>query len=66
MPPNQLRIAGPALTITAIIPETVQGQAYVFITNAEPVGAITDSITLFGPAIIEVTPPSPSFDFTLL
>lgn len=53
-------------TITATIPETVQGQTYVFITNADPAGALTDSITLFGPAIIEVTPPSPTFDPAVL
>lgn len=53
-------------TITAQIPETAQGQTYVFITNADPAGAITDSIVLFGPAIIEVTPPSPTFDAALL
>ena len=55
-----------ASTITAIIPEKVQGQTYVFITNADPAGAINDSITLFGPAIIEVTPPSPTFDAAVL
>lgn len=51
--------------ITAMIPETVQGQTYAFITNAKPETSITDSIVLFGPAIIEVTPPSPTFDVSL-
>lgn len=52
--------------ITAIIPTTMQGQTYAFITSAKPTTSITDSIILFGPAIIEVTPPSPTFDTTLL
>lgn len=55
-----------ASTITATIPDAITGQTYVFITNADPSGALKDSIILFGPAIIEVTPPGPSFDRGIL
>lgn len=53
-------------TIFATIPTTVQGQTYVFITSSEPTGAITDAMILFGPVIIEVTSPSPTFDVAVL
>ena len=50
--------------ISAVIPSTTQGQTYVVLTSTN-VTALTDSVVLFGPALIEVTPPSPSFDVTL-
>lgn len=46
------------------VPATVSGQSYVFITNSKPTGPVTDSIIIFGPAIIEATPSSPTFDLT--
>ena len=48
--------------IVATIPATAMGQSYAFITNANVTGSIMDSQILNGPAIIEVTPPSPTFD----
>jgi hypothetical protein len=66
---DTIAVPNPAVTgstITAKIPESVQGQAYVFVTNAEPAGPISDSIVLYGPAIIEVKPPSPEFDLAVL
>lgn len=47
--------------ISAVVPNTAMGQSYAFITNSN-VTAITDAVVLFGPAIVEVTPPSPNFD----
>ncbi len=50
--------------ITAQVPATVSGQTYVFTTSDKPAdgAGISDEIVLFGPAIIEVTLPSPTFD----
>jgi len=48
--------------ISAVIPATAMGQTYAFVTNAMANGTLMDSMILFGPAIVEVTPPSPSFD----
>ena len=54
--------------VTAQIPATVSGQTYVFITSDKPAdgAGISDGIVLFGPAIIEVTPSSPTFDTSYL
>ena len=53
--------------VSAVIPDTVSGQSYAFITNAMVAAgaSIMDSMVLFGPAIVEVTPPSPTFNLTL-
>ena len=51
--------------VSVVIPDTVQGQSYAFITNQNVTAAIMDSMILFGPAIVEVTPPSPMFDLTI-
>lgn len=52
--------------ITATIPPTVSGQTYVFLAKDKKDGPITDDNVLNGPAIIEVTPSSPTFDTSLL
>ena len=51
--------------VSVVIPAGVQGQSYAFITNQNVTAAIMDSTILFGPAIVEVTPPSPMFDLTV-
>jgi len=51
--------------IMGVIPEGISGQSYAFITTAN-VTAITDAVVIAGPAIIEVTPMSPTFDLTIL
>lgn len=51
--------------IVTMVPEDVSGQTYAFVTNAN-VTAVTDAVVLFGPAILEVTPPSPTFDLTIM
>lgn len=48
--------------ISAVIPATAMGQSYAFITNMNVTGTLMDSMVLFGPTAIEVTPPSPTFD----
>ena len=50
--------------IAATIPATAMGQTYVFLSNAKTNGSITDAQILYGPAIIEVTPPAPTFDLS--
>ena len=49
--------------VSVVIPDTVQGQSYAFITNQNVTTSLMDSDVLFGPAIVEVTPPSPRIDF---
>ena len=51
--------------ITTMVPPTAMGQTYAFITNANVTGALMDSAILFGPAVLEVTPPSPTFDLAM-
>jgi len=47
--------------IMAEVPENASGQSYVFLTSDNS-GNITDSSVIAGPAIIEVTPSSPTLD----
>jgi hypothetical protein len=51
--------------IETIVPVTASGQTYAFVTSAN-VTAVTDAVVLFGPAILEVTPNSPTFDLTIM
>jgi hypothetical protein len=51
-------------TITTTVPAGISGQAYAFITSDDSAN-LTDSTILFGPAIIEATPDSPTFDLTV-
>ena len=48
--------------LSGMIPMASQGQTYVFVTKENVTASIQDSQILFGPAIVEVTPPSPTFD----
>ncbi|KAL3423238.1 twin-arginine translocation pathway signal [Phlyctema vagabunda] len=48
----------------AAVPEMVEGQSYVFITSDNS-GNVTDATVLAGPAIVEVTPSSPTFDLSI-
>lgn len=51
--------------IMVTVPKSVSGQSYVFLTSDKS-GNLTDSTILAGPAIIEVTPSSPTFDISIL
>lgn len=50
--------------IMAAVPDTISGQSYVFLTSDNS-GNLTDSSIIAGPAILEVTPSSPTFDLTI-
>ncbi|KAH8672634.1 ferritin-like domain-containing protein [Tricladium varicosporioides] len=50
--------------VMAIVPPMLQGQSYAFLT-ADNSGNLTDVNILAGPAIIEVTPDSPTFDTSI-
>lgn len=50
--------------IAAVIPATAMGQTYVFLSKAMTNMTLNDSMILYGPAIIEVTPPAPTFDLS--
>ncbi|CAD6578084.1 MAG: hypothetical protein ASARMPREDX12_008630 [Alectoria sarmentosa] len=50
--------------ISAVVPATAMGQTYVFLTSAPTSMALNDTMILYGPAIIEVTPPAPTFNLT--
>lgn len=47
------------------VPMNISGQSYVFLTKDNS-AKLDDSTILFGPAVIEVTPSSPTFDLTIL
>ncbi|CAR23065.1 ferritin-like domain-containing protein [Lachancea thermotolerans CBS 6340] len=51
-------------SIRATVPEMVSGQSYVFLTTGNS-SNLTDSNILYGPAIIEVTPSSPTFNVSI-
>jgi len=51
--------------IMATVPVGVEGQSYAFITNDNS-GVVNDTTILFGPAILEVTPSSPTFDLKII
>lgn len=48
------------MTISAEIPMTVEGQAYVFVSSKDVEKSLDDSAVLFGPAILEVKPQPPT------
>jgi hypothetical protein len=50
--------------ISATVPQGVEGQSYVFLTSDKS-GNLTDANIIAGPAIIEATPSSPTFDITI-
>jgi hypothetical protein len=50
--------------VQAIVPPMIEGQSYVFLTSDDS-GNLTDSNILSGPAIIESTPDSPTFNLTI-
>lgn len=47
------------------VPMNISGQSYVFLTSDNS-GVVNDTTVLFGPAIIEVTPPAPTFDLSIM
>ena len=51
--------------ISTVVPETVAGQTYAFVTSEMAMGALVESTILYGPAILEVTPSSPTYDLTV-
>ncbi|SCU79702.1 LANO_0A07228g1_1 [Lachancea nothofagi CBS 11611] len=51
--------------ISAEVPSQVSGQSYAFVTSDNS-GNLTDTSILFGPAILEVTPSSPTFDLSIM
>jgi len=52
--------------ISAVIPDVVMGLSYAILTNMNVTSALTDSMVIAGPAVIEVTPSAPTFDVTIL
>lgn len=54
--------------IAAAVPAQIEGQTYAFVTSSAVAtgGSIQDSQVLFGPAILEVTPGSPTIDDTIM
>ena len=53
-------------TITAMVPETAMGQSYAVLTKSNVTDMLTDDMVIAGPAVVEVTPPSPQYDVNLL
>lgn len=54
------------MSISAMIPSVAMGQTYVLITSSDQEGSLSDVAVLFGPAILEVYPPAPSIDYSVL
>lgn len=52
-------------TISAAVPSVAQGQTYVFVTKSDVETTFSDSAVLFGPAIVEVTPPTPTLNYSI-
>ena len=52
--------------ITTTIPATAMGQTYAVLTNSNVTTALADSQVIAGPAVLEVTPPSPTYDTSIL
>lgn len=50
--------------IMAAVPEKAEGQSYVFLTNDNS-GNMTDANIIAGPAIVEITPMSPTFNLQI-
>lgn len=53
-------------SISAEIPAVAEGQTYVFVTSSDQEGTLTDAAVLFGPAILEVYPPAPTLNYSIL
>ena len=51
--------------ISATVPDTAMGQTYAVLTSANVTTALTDDVVLAGPAIYEITPPSPTYDTSM-
>lgn len=47
--------------IATTIPMGISGQSYAILTNQNVTGALMDSMVIAGPAILEVTPSSPTY-----
>ncbi|TGO26233.1 hypothetical protein BPAE_0063g00020 [Botrytis paeoniae] len=58
------QVGSDGLIMTAV-PINISGQSYAFLTNDNS-GTLTDSNIIAGPAIIEVTPDSPTFDLLII
>jgi hypothetical protein len=52
--------------ITTTIPSVASGQSYAILTNANCTSAPTNAQVIAGPAILEITPNSPTFDTSIL
>ena len=52
--------------VVATIPAIAMGQTYVFITSESEGSTVADADVLFGPAIIEVAPPAPVIDYSIM
>ena len=51
-------------TFMAMIPTVAQGQTYALLTNSN-LTTLSDNATLAGPAVLEVTPPSPTYSVSV-
>jgi hypothetical protein len=54
------------MSISAAIPSVAMGQTYVLVTSSDQEGTLSDAAVLFGPAILEVYPPTPTLNYSIL
>ncbi|KAK0302927.1 hypothetical protein LTR82_017707 [Friedmanniomyces endolithicus] len=52
--------------INAVVPSQAMGQTYVFVTSRDEKGTLTAADIKYGPAVLEVNPPPPSIDYSIM
>lgn len=50
--------------IMAAVPTGVSGQTYVFVSKSDQEMTFNDSAVLYGPSIVEISPPAPMLDYS--
>ena len=56
----------PGMDINAAVPSQAMGQTYVFVTSQDEKGTLTAADIKYGPAVLEVNPPPPSIDYSIM
>ncbi|KAK0849774.1 hypothetical protein LTR03_004960 [Friedmanniomyces endolithicus] len=54
------------MDINAAVPSQAMGQTYVFVTSQDEKGTLTAADIKYGPAVLEVNPPPPSIDYSIM
>ncbi|KAK5704612.1 hypothetical protein LTR17_021742 [Elasticomyces elasticus] len=52
--------------ITTTVPSQAMGQTYVFVTEKAETGSLADADVQYGPVVLEVKPPAPVINYSVL